>query len=144
MAAKQVTVTANLLEGYRIDSEIRNHTVTIDQPQAMGGTDTGPTPLEYFFFSLAGCVGSVARIMAMQRKLDIRSMKITVSGELDTDVLLGKNTEDRAGFKGMEIKVSMDSDLPPEEAQKFLEEVEHRCPVSDNITGQTPVSISLE
>jgi len=143
MAAKNVTVVATMGEGFKIESQIRDHAVAIDQPQAAGGTDTGPTPLEYFFFSLAGCIGSIARIMANQRRLAIRSMQVTVSGELDMDVLLGKNTDDRAGFQGVDIKVSMDSDLSADEASAFLQEVERRCPVSDNIMSGTPVTIEL-
>ena len=48
-----------------------------------GGADKGPTPLEYLFVALAGCIGSIGRIVATQRKLNVRGMEITVEGELD-------------------------------------------------------------
>ncbi|HEY9041393.1 MAG TPA: hypothetical protein VIN66_04370 [Rheinheimera sp.] len=42
---KTVSVTANMADGFAINSVIDGHTVQIDQPVAAKGTGTGPTPL---------------------------------------------------------------------------------------------------
>ena len=53
MSSKTISVTANMGQGWAINADIRGHQVVIDQPQASGGTNEGPTPLEFFLFSLA-------------------------------------------------------------------------------------------
>lgn len=143
MATKKVVVEASMGEGFRMESVIGKHTLLIDQPEAMGGTDAGPNPLEYFLLSLAGCISAIGRIIANQRRLPLRAMRIKVQGELNADVLLGKSTETRAGFSGFDVEVEIDGDMSVEEKKAFLEEVDARCPVSDNIKATTPVSIRL-
>ncbi len=143
MPAKIVTVQTLMKDGFKITSKLGNHDVCIDQPKSAGGNDAGPTPLEYLLFSLAGCVSSIARIAAMQKKIDMRSLDLEVCGELNTDGLLGKETDDRVGFKSFNIKAKLDADLSDEEKQAFLEEVDNRCPVSENLMNGIPISIEL-
>ncbi len=140
---KKVEVEARMGERFTIESSIRGHKVYVDQPAAAGGQDFGPTPLEYLMLSLGACVMSIGRIVAMQRKIAMRGMTVTVSGDLDVSTLLGKGTESRAGFAGFTVRVEVDADLSHEEKLRFVEEVDRRCPVSDNLQHVTPVSVVL-
>jgi len=140
---KKVKVEAKLGEKFKVQSKIRDHVVYIDQPTATGGDDTGPTPLEYVLFSLAGCFASIARIMASQRKINLRSMHITTEGQLDMDTLLGKSQENRAGFSAIKITAKIDADISQQEKEEFLHEVDLRCPISDNLKNVTEVTHQL-
>lgn len=141
MPQKTVKVTAQLLEKYRIEVKADNHLIRIDQPASAGGGDTGPTPLEYQLAALAGCMGAIGRIAANQQKLSLRGMTIEVEGDIDTDYLLGKRKDGRAGFQAVRIKVTLDSDMTPEAKEKFIREVEARCPVSENLLNPTPIDL---
>lgn len=143
MVAGTIQVSARLCDRFTVESEIRWKTVYIDQPGEAGGDDAGPTPLEMVLLSLAGCVGHIARIVANQRKIALRSLQADVQGEIDKDFLLGKTREGRAGFTSIAVRISMDADLTPAEKEEFLREVERRCPVSDNLVAATDVAISL-
>ena len=134
---KRLEIVAGLGPGMRIESQVRSHRVVIDQPKPAAGTDAGPTPLEYLLCALAGCIGSIGRIVAHQKKIALRGMEISVSGELDTDVLLGKSTQNRAGFGGLTVRAKIDADLTHEQKREFLKEVDERCPVSDNLRQVT-------
>jgi putative redox protein len=140
---KAVKVDAVLDEKFGIISEIRGHKLVVDQPQQAGGADRGPTPLEYLFMSLAGCIGTIGRIVAMQRRIVLRGMKISVEGQLDVDGLLGKPIEGRIGFQGITVSVEVDADLSVEEKEAFIHEVDRRCPVSENLLNGTPVTVKL-
>ena len=96
---KTVTVEAKLVERYKIETRSRQHIAMVDQPPSGGGTDAGPTPLEYLFISLAGCLGTVAQMIARQRRLPFRGIEIKIEGDLDLDVIMGKSKDVRAGFK---------------------------------------------
>ena len=143
-ANKLISVSTSMGAGARVQSDIRGHKVTIDQPAQAGGTDEGPTPLEYFLFSLAGCIQSIARIAASQQKIDMRGMDIDVVAELNPAGLLGKETEDRVGFQTITVKAQIDADLSDAEKAEFLDAVCDRCPLHDNIKLATVVDHSME
>ena len=142
-AMKTVTVKATGPDGWVVKTTAGKHEAFIDQPEGMGGTDTAPTPLDYVFVALGGCLVTIAKIVAGQRKIDLRSVEVDVSGDLNLEVLRGQNTEDRAGFQSITANVKIDADLTDEEKKEFLEEVDRRCPVSDNLIKATPVTVQL-
>ncbi len=142
-AIKNVKVSAKGLDGFLIETKAGAHTAYVDQPPAMGGTDKGPTPLDYVFISLAGCLVTIAKIVASQKRITLRDIEVNVEGELNLDVLRGKNKEDRAGFTGFKVEMKVDADLTKEEKLAFIEEVDRRCPISDNLMNATPVDIVL-
>ncbi len=131
---KKLSVTSRMSDSFRIEAQLGNHLTVIDQPKAAGGNDEGPSPLEYFLFSLGGCVASIARIVAKQQKITLRSIDVTVDAELNTAVLMGKSTDDRAGFQNIHVSANIDADLSVSEKKTFLDTVCARCPVHDNIT----------
>ncbi|MRI31895.1 osmotically inducible protein C [Endozoicomonas sp. OPT23] len=136
---KTLSVTSRMTDSCRIEAQLGNHLAVIDQPKVAGGNDEGPTPLEFFLFSLGGCVASIARIVAKQQKITLRSIDVTVEAALNTAVLAGKTTDDRAGFQSFHVSASMDADLTTEEKKQFLDTVCARCPVHDNITKTSVV-----
>ena len=143
MPQKTVAVESVLNDKFVIETDIRGHKVKIDQPANAGGTDTGPTPLELMFTSLAGCIGTIGRIVAMQRRIELRGMKVKVEGPLDTDGLLGKPIDGRVGFEDITITVDVDADLSDEEKEAFIHDVDARCPVSENLLNATPINVQL-
>ncbi|MDD3276601.1 MAG: OsmC family protein [Kiritimatiellales bacterium] len=142
MATKTVKVESVLDEKFKIECTSHGRTVIVDQPANAGGTDAGPTPLEYLMVSLAGCIGTIARIMAMQKRIALRGMKITVEGDINVNGLLGKPTDDPVGFKEFRILADIDADMTVEEKEAFIHEVDARCPISFNLLNGAPVKIS--
>ncbi|MFN3882747.1 MAG: OsmC family protein [Nitrincola lacisaponensis] len=140
---KCISVQAEMTDGFAVKAQLGEHAVIIDQPVAARGTGLGPTPLEYFLFALAGCIGTIARIAAMQRKLELRGMKIAVEGDYNPAGLLGKPSDDRTGFQQIRIMAEIDADLSDAEKQAFLDEVCDRCPLHDNTRLETEVIHSL-
>lgn len=142
MSAKQVKVDVVQGAGFRTECTAGRHTVIIDQPAAAGGSDAGPTPLDYQLVALGGCIAAIGRIVASQRRLPVRGFRVAVTGELDTDRLLGKATASRCGFSAITVQVTVDADLTPAEKAALVREVDERCPISDNLKAATPVTIT--
>lgn len=138
---KRVSIESKLAEKFTIESDIRGHKIFVDQPIQSGGEDAGPTPLEYLFVSLAGCIGTIAKITANQRRLKIDNLKVKIEGDLDLDILMGKSKDNRAGFNKIVAEVSFDSDMTIEQKRNFIKEVDERCPISDNIMNLTSVEL---
>ena len=144
MSKKTVVVEARLGAGFAIESRIGKHILRLDQPEAAGGTDTGPNPLQYFLLSLGGCIAALARIISNQKGLSFHALTLKIQGELDTDALLGRSKDKRAGFTAIEVYAGVEADMSLEEKKSFLAEVEARCPILDNVSRATPVSLCLQ
>ncbi len=143
MALKKVQVEVKQGVGFKTECRAGRHVVVIDQPAGAGGTDAGPTPLDYQLVSLGGCIAAIGRIVATQKRLAVRGFEISLEGELDTDGLLGKAPEKRAGFSSITARVKIDCDLTTAEKESLLAEIEKRCPISDNLQNTTAVSVAL-
>ncbi|MFH1446900.1 MAG: OsmC family protein [Chloroflexota bacterium] len=141
---ENVMTTAKTASGFKVEVKARNHTMIVDQPQAMGGKDEGPTPLEYLFAALGGCLGNVAMIVAKQERLEVNGITVDIDGDIDLDVLMGKPSENRAGFVGLNLKIDIDAPkMSLAEKKAFVEKVESRCPISENLINNTPVNFEI-
>jgi len=140
---KTVKVTAEGPDSWVVTTHSGKHVSIVDQPEAMGGTDSGPSPLDYMFVALGGCLVTVSKIVAGQQKIDLRDVEIEITGDLNLAVLRGQEKNERAGFTSITAKVKVDADLSKEEKKAFLEEVDKRCPVSENLMNLTPVIVDL-
>lgn len=114
-----------------------SHPFVIDQPKMAGGNDEGPNPLEIFLSSLPACICAIGRIIAMQRRIDLKGISVDVEGDIDKDFLLGKTSEGRAGFTEIRSTVIIDADLTQEQKDAYLEDIERRCPIADNMAKNT-------
>ncbi|MBN2143440.1 MAG: OsmC family protein [Candidatus Aureabacteria bacterium] len=144
MSSKIIQVETSIKERYLVKGKARKHEVWIDQPENGGGQDKGPTPIEYFLLGLSGCLLAIARILAKQKRIQLRGMDIRVEGDLDSDFLLGKSTQGRAGLTEIRLTAKMDADLTPEQKEDFLNEMDRRCPVTENVRNATPIRLKLE
>lgn len=140
---KTVRIDATNTEGFKVEADTRGHKMIIDQPVEGKGQDTGPTPLEQFLFALAGCICTIGRIAAMQKKINLRSINVSAEGDYDPAGLLGRESENRNGFQQIRVEASIDADLSEEEKKEFLDEVCERCPLHDNIKLATAVVHTL-
>lgn len=144
MAMKTLRATGHMGAGMTIEIMCGEHKVYMDQPKNAGGADLGPAPPELILAAYAGCVGSIGRIIAFQEKITLRGMTFVVEADYDPDRLLGRKTEARPGFQEMRLKVNIDADLNDEAKQAFLDKIEQRCPVGDNLINSTKLITLLD
>lgn len=136
MAISTIKVGAQMGTGFTTQITC-SHPFTIDQPKMAGGNDEGPNPLEVFLSSLPACICAIGRIIANQKRIDLKGIEVQVEGDIDKDFLLGKTEEGRSGFTEIRSFVNIDADLTKEEKEEFLNEVAVRCPIADNIVHKS-------
>jgi uncharacterized OsmC-like protein len=95
------------------------------------------------FTSLAGCIATVARIIAIQKRYKLNGMQMRVEGTFDQETILGKSKENRPGVEGINVTLNIDAEMTKEEKEAFVHEIESRCPVSDNLACVTPIKVEL-
>ncbi len=137
MALKSIRAQGQMAEGFAIEVQCGNHRLVMDQPKNAAGQDLGPTPLEAILAAVAGCFGTIGRFIAHQQKFELRAMRFELEADYDPNGLLGRDPNVRAGFQELRIDVEIDADLDSEQKQAFLELIEQRCPLADNLTHGT-------
>lgn len=124
--------------------EARDFSFSVDEPTDLGGTNAGPNPVEYLLGALAGCLNVVGHQIAAEMDLEIGNIEIEIEGDLDPRKFMGQSDEPRAGYQEVTVSMTADTDADDEALEAWLAAVEERCPVSDNITHETPVSLSVD
>ena len=144
MADAKFSITAVSENATKTTVKARNFSMVIDEPPSLGGKDEGANPVEFVLAALAGCLNVMGNVLANEMGIKLNSYKINISGSLDPNFLFGKTTEGRAGYKEVVAELDVDSDADAETLAKWVEAVESRCPVSDNLANSTPLKVVLK
>ncbi|MCY6383722.1 OsmC family protein [Hoeflea prorocentri] len=107
----------------------RQHTIVIDEPPERGGTDIAATPLEHMLSSFLACTNVITQFVAVQKRLKIRGMSMSLVGHFDTRGVFEKASV-RCPFPTIEMKVEIQSDMSLDELHDLKAAVARRCPVS--------------
>ena len=149
MANQEFKVTTSSKQGLMVEAETRGFKVIMDEPDQMGGSNQGMTPVELLLASLGGCISITIAAFSKAAHVELKDVKVHVSGDLDPDGFMGINKEVRKGFSAVRYEVEIVTDAPEERVQKLMQMVEDRCPVSDTlkgvgVTGNVRVKVSKE
>ena len=70
-----------LQEGLRSEVSLRQHKLIVDEPPALGGTDSGPNPVELILASLGTCQEITYRAYATALGIPLDEVSVTVEGD---------------------------------------------------------------
>lgn len=144
MSDLKFTVVGESTSATQFIGKARHFELIIDEPEALNGTDQNANPVEYILAGFAGCVNVVGHIVAKELGFTINKLKIEISGNINPERFLGVSNKGRSGFKSIQLNLVPETDATIETLTKWLELVEERCPVRDNLANETPVKISVE
>ena len=118
------------------------HRLLADEPAAVGGDDTGPSPYDYLSVALGACTTMTLRIYAEFKKIDLPRVSVAVThGKVKTDHCedCGAAAEGRSGkIDRFERTITVHGEVPPELAYKLVE-IADKCPVHKTLTGGAAV-----
>jgi uncharacterized OsmC-like protein len=129
--------------GFRSKAKVREFQPSqSDEPEQLGGTDTGPNPVEQVLSALGNCLAVGYAANATVAGITINDLMIVVDGDLDLHTFLGLK-EGNAGFSNISVKVKLDSDASPEALGALHEKVVNTSPVGHTLNRAVPVEIKL-
>ena len=129
--------------GFRSQASIRDFdSAKSDEPGQLGGTNTGPNPVEQVLGALGNCLAVGYAANATAAGITINDLTINVEGDLDLHTFLGLK-QGNAGFSGISVKVKLDSDASPEALQALHEKVTGTSPVGHTLGRAVPLDINL-
>jgi putative redox protein len=128
--AIHVTPLAN--KSYRIDVGL--HSLTVDQPASAGGDDRGPTPVELFVASLAGCVAHYAGSYLARHGLSTDGLAV------DADFVMADDSPARVA--SVSLTVTPPAGLPENRRAGLLAVASH-CTLHNTLRDAPSVDIGL-
>jgi uncharacterized OsmC-like protein len=129
--------------GFNCESKIRNHTVNMNEPDALGGTDTAPNMVENVLAAYGSCLTVGYTMNAALRGIKIRSLSVELEGDLDLAGFFGLSESVPPGFTGVRAKVHLDADASPEVIQALHAHVVKTSPVGCILSKPLTVSTEL-
>lgn len=139
---KDVTfsVQSKLETGFHSDVHVRGFKFVVDEPLSLGGNNEAPNPVEYVLGALASCQEIVIKAYAGQLGIDLKSVTVEASGDLDLHGFFNLSNE-RPGFNNVKYKtVISTNETDPTKLQLLKKFSTDRCPVLDIIANPVPVN----
>jgi len=125
----KLRVSADCPSHSRADVNVRDLNFTIDEPEARGGTNLGPTPTETAIAALVGCVNVIGSKCAESLGVDIGRLTINAECEFDRrGVTLREEIEVPFTSEALEVIASGAADQ--EALNRVAAETEKYCPLS--------------
>jgi uncharacterized OsmC-like protein len=99
--------------------------------------------VEYVLVGLASCLTAGIAAVAQHRKLQLRSVKATIEGDMDLQGILGIDSDVRNGFDGIRVHFSIDADAKREDIEALVAQSQKRSAVFDIVTNPTNVTVKV-
>lgn len=139
MARNVFRATAkSLAQGLAVETEARGFKVQLDEPEALGGTDTGMNPVELVLCALGACQTIVAKAFAPKFRIDLEEFWVELEGDLDPDGFMGISDVPK-GFTEIRYTMHFRTNASQEHVEKFAAFIEKTCPVGDTL--QRPIQL---
>lgn len=113
-----------------------HHVLGADEPEALGGNDTGPDPFELLLAELGACTAMTIRMYANRKNLPLRRVEVRLRHLQGATA--GKELRDK-----FERVISLDGDLTEDQRQHLLE-IADNCPVSQTLKRSSEIVSSIE
>jgi putative redox protein len=115
---------------YRTLIKTENHTFISDEPLAIGGADTGPSPQELLLASLGSCTAITLRMYIDRKMWVVDNIAVNLQlFEVDGTTLI-------------ERQLSFEGELS-EEQKKRLVQIADACPIHKMLTGKIIIETGL-
>ena len=136
---------ASSVTSYRLTGErVSPKRTRVDTGDATFVVGKEVNPVEYMLGAVVACLNSTGTMVARDMDVDIDELTMTVEGDVDYARYRGEETDARSGLQEITISLSVAADADEGTLQTWRSRVEDRCPVSDTVANDTPLSVELD
>ena len=134
--------------GFRVEVNIRDFTIRMDEPSDLGGTNTAPNMVEFVLGALGACL-TVGYVMnAAMRGVELDKVEVDVEGDIDLPGFLGLESPEKVspGFTNVRARVFLKTKNPVsgEELEELHRTVVETSPVGNTIKNPVKLEVKLE
>ena len=122
-------VTRTGSEGFRTEIMADHHGLVADEPVAIGGADTGPTPYDLLMAGLGACTGMTLQMYARRKKWPLESATVHLRhNRMHAEDCESCEEQDDARMDRIQRVIEVSGALDEEQRARLLE-IADRCPV---------------
>ena len=108
-------------ENYLMEIKTTNHTVMVDEPESIGGSNKYPNPAQYLLSALASCTAITIKMYADKKKWNV--------GEINVDVKMKEVISSGKTIKKIVKAVQFENPLEDDQIERLLT-IGSKCPIS--------------
>lgn len=128
------SVTASLDDGLAGTVTAGSFSVPFDEPADIGGTETGPAPVDLFLGALASCLAESIRFQAAEKNdYDLSALAVHASAD-----------PDRGPVESVAVAVEIGVDADDETVERLVRFGERGCHVSQLLREDLPLEVGWE
>lgn len=142
MSKQLLKAEVESLGGLQLKCTARGFEFMIDEPETVGGTNEAMNPLEALLCSLGACKMMVVQFFYQAKQIKLKSMRVEILGEIDSDRLKGK-PDVKVGFSKIITNYYIEADNTEKEIQNFVAFIEKTCPVKDTIVNTPEMELHI-
>ncbi len=132
---------------FQNDVQAGSHSMLADEPVAVGGMDTGPSPYDYLSIALGTCTSMTIRMYADFKKIELGSISVEVKHDKVHAKDCFECSDDQKSRGGkidrFERRIIIDGDTTPELEAKILQ-IADKCPVHNTMESGARIITSIE
>ncbi len=140
---EHVRVTETGESKFQNSVQAGRHRLFADEPESVGGLDSGPSPYDFLSMALGACTSMTIRMYANFKKIDLGRISVDVShAKIHSADCAECTDEEKAGggkIDRFERVITIDGAMPDELAGK-IEEIAGKCPVHRTLEGKAKVA----
>ena len=119
-----------------------SHYWLADEPQSVGGDNTGPDPYEHLLAALGACTSMTLRMYANRKSLPLEHVKVELKHGRDYNRDCEGCDEKPLQIEVIDRTVSIEGDLSTEQRERLLQ-IADRCPVHRTLHSELQVRTVL-
>lgn len=104
------------------------HHLHADEPQSVGGDDTGPSPYELLMAALGACTSMTMRMYAARKQWPMGRVSVTLRQTQNYAQDCADCETKDARIRGMDREIAVEGDLDATQREKLLE-IADKCPI---------------
>lgn len=144
-AVQGVEVTETKEGKFQNAVRVGRHSLIADEPDSVGGHDTGPTPYDYLNIALGACTSMTIRMYADFKKIPLNRVSVNVThnkvhAEDCAECEVDDNTKGK--IDRFERSVKLEGDFDEETRQKMLK-IADKCPVHKTLEANAAIVTRL-
>ena len=121
-------VTARWAGGYQVDVQAGEFGLRVDEPERVGGTNTGPQPTDLLLSAVASCFVLSLAYAAAKRDIVVESIGVNVTGTYE-------------GPRFAAIRIEVDLVAPDDVAAALIAAAERVCYVTNTLKRPPDITV---
>jgi putative redox protein len=141
-AAPREVVVHGSAKGFVQEIAAGRHRLSADEPEAVGGTDMGPSPYDLLVSALGACTSMTVSLYARRKQWPLEAVTVKLRHSRVHAADCGDCETKDGKLDRIEVEVELRGDLDEEQLQRLLD-IANKCPVHKTLTSEIGIRTRL-